>query len=85
MKHDSINFKFDDSDQLSVWYYGDYLKKTALLMKDSDTKWKVACKADELQNTEFPTPEIHAKLLLNLTKDLTSYLEERPNDDHFIL
>lgn len=70
---------------MSVYLYGDYLKKTGLLMKDTDKKWEFVCKTDEINRTEFPTSQIHAKRLETVAKDISKHLNERPNDKHFMI
>lgn len=85
MKQQYLGFNYDDNDQVKTWEFGDFIKKTCLLMKDSDMKWKLACKADEIQHNEYPTPQEHARRINGVAKDLTDYLTGRPEDDHFIL
>jgi hypothetical protein len=78
-------FEYDDSDPVSVYYYGSFLKNTGMLMHDCDKKWEFVCRADNINRTEFPAPQTQAKYLENVAKDISKHLEERPDDKHFII
>ena len=83
MQRSTLNFTYKDDNEMEVFYFGDFAKKTCLLMKDSDKKWEFACRLDSIQNTEHMTPQYHAKQIENVVDDLGDYLISRPYDQHF--
>lgn len=80
-----MNFTYKDDDYKSVYDFGDYLKKSTMLMKDSDKKWEFVCRVDNTQNTLHTTPQNYANQLENIADDFSKFLIERPFDKHFII
>jgi hypothetical protein len=73
----------DPNDAAEVWYYGDYLRKITMYMKDSQDAQILHCEIDKTQNTEWPTTEIHAKALKRCENDIRNYIGT--NEKPFIL
>ena len=81
MKQCCFNFEYDTEDYKSVFDFGDYVRKASMYLDDdSIDKWKIVCKADEIQNTLHPTLEIYAKRLNTVAEDFSKYLEEKQNN-----
>lgn len=81
----TLDFKYDDEDYKSVYDFGDFIKKTCMLMRDSDMKWQFYSRADTIQNTLHVSPKIYSIALEKLVVDIVYYLREHPDDKHFII
>ena len=83
-KMTALGFMVDESDKVSVWEYGDFLKKVALsISEDSDDKWKIACGIDNIQNDEHVSSIAHARKLDYWERNLQTYVQERKNWNPF--
>lgn len=80
-----FHFNYDPSKPHEVYAYGDFLKKSSLLLQDSDEKWKIVCGLADVQSTEFPTSKEYARRVELVAKDLELFLSERPNWNPFSL
>ena len=79
-----MNYQYEDTDELSVFGFGDYLRKICLYMHESDSKWKFMCAVDSIQNTIHVSSTTHSELLKNIAKQIQEHLEARPYDEHFV-
>jgi len=76
-------YVYDQNDIAEVFFFGDFLRKTSHLLRDSDEKWKIVCRATEVQNTEWPTLQSYHNELKKVEKDLIQHVST--NQDPFTI
>lgn len=59
---------------LDVWKKGDFLRKTAHYLKDTDEKELLICKISDLQGQEWPTPQIYSKKVDDFSREISDYI-----------
>lgn len=79
----SLGYIHDSNDFTETYFFGDYMRKTTHFMKDSDEKWKLLCKATDIQNTDWPSLEAYRKHLLSLERDIAVHIST--NENPFLL
>ena len=80
----TLGFQYENTDYKSVFDFGDFLRKTCMLMKETPKKWEFLCRVDQIQNTLHVSAEVYASKLEYFVMDYADYLKGRPYDDHFI-
>jgi hypothetical protein len=78
-----LGYSYNPNDFTEVYYFGDFMRKTTHLLKDSDDKWKLACRATDIQSTEHTSLDAYRKTLQDFEKQLTNHIAT--NQDPFTL
>lgn len=88
----STGYIIPEFNSEEVYLFGDFLRRTAQYMKDSDKKWEFVCKATDIQDgaspvakipTAYPSLEIYHKTLREFEKTLCNHLGT--HEDPFII
>jgi hypothetical protein len=70
-------------DFTETYYYGDFLRKTAEFLKDSEEKDSLVCRATDIQHKDYTSLEIYNKALRQFDNELSRYIGT--HEDPFII
>ena len=71
------------SELLDTWKKGDYIRKTAHYLQDSEEKDLIICRISDVQEKEWPTVEIYQKKIESCSNELSAYIST--HEDPFTL
>ena len=70
-----FQYRYRQGDMAETWRFGDFLKKTATLLKDDQSeKVELEGEINNIQNTEWPSMEIYDKKLRQFANTLSGHI-----------
>jgi len=82
-KQQSLGYVYDKEDFTETYFYGDFMRKTSLLLKDENKKWEFYSRVENIQQKEWPTQKSYREALQKTEKDLANHVSV--NENPFIL
>lgn len=69
-----LKYIHDPKKENEVYGFGDYMRKIAHLLKDSNEKWELVCTATDIQNTNWSSLDPYRDRLNRFETELTNYI-----------